>query len=180
MAKTYYPMTKFNFLVTLSSGAGATAAFTEISGIDANVEVIEFRQGNAASLAPVKLAGLVKHSNLTLKYGLTKDSAFKDWIIECIDERRQTLARQQLTIELIDVSGNTPQEVQEDTKASNVVWIMKNAWVTKYTGPDLNASASEVAIETVEIAYDELEIDTGGENEGPGGPDEGGGTGGTA
>ena len=38
------------------------------------------------------------------------------------------------------------------------IQILKDAWVTKYSGADLNASASEVAIETVELAYEELTI----------------------
>ncbi|MDR3294894.1 MAG: phage tail protein, partial [Clostridiales Family XIII bacterium] len=54
----YYPLTKMNFLVTLPAAQGV-AAFTEVTGIDSNVDVIEFRQGNAASLAPVKIPGLV-------------------------------------------------------------------------------------------------------------------------
>ena len=42
--------------------------------------------------------------------------------------------------------------------SAGVVWVLTNAWVTKYSGPDLNASASEVAVETVELAYEELTI----------------------
>ena len=54
-----YPLTKMNFLVTVDGVAG-TAAFSEVTGIESTVDVIEFRQGNAGSLAPVKLPGLVK------------------------------------------------------------------------------------------------------------------------
>ncbi len=70
-----YPLTKMNFLVTVDNVNG-TAAFNEVSGVEASVDVIEFRQGNAHSLAPVKLPGLVKHGNVTLKMGYTTDSAF--------------------------------------------------------------------------------------------------------
>ncbi|MCL2633098.1 MAG: phage tail protein [Oscillospiraceae bacterium] len=167
MAKTYYPLTKMNFLVTLAGEYdGASAAFSEVTGIDATVEVIEFRQGNSASLAPVKIPGLVKHGNLTLKYGLTKGSEFKDWIINCTSERRPEIDRQMMTIELIDVSGDAPQTLVTETQASNVIWTFSNAWVTKYSGPDLNATTSEVAIETVEIAYEELLITNVGTHNG--------------
>ena len=64
-----YPLTKMNFLVTADSVSG-TAAFSEVSGIEATVDVIEFRQGNANSMAPVKIPGLVKHGNVTLKMGV--------------------------------------------------------------------------------------------------------------
>lgn len=71
-----YPLTKMNFLVTVD-GVSGTAAFSEVTGVEASVDVIEFRQGNANSLAPVKIPGLVKHGNVTLKMGYTLDSAFK-------------------------------------------------------------------------------------------------------
>ena len=74
-----YPLTKMNFLVKVANVEG-TAAFSQVTGIDATVDVIEFRQGNANSLAPVKIPGLVKHGNITLRFGYTLDSAFKTWI----------------------------------------------------------------------------------------------------
>lgn len=151
-----YPLTKMNFLVTVD-GVSGTAAFTEVSGIEASVDVIEFRQGNAHSLAPVKIPGLVKHGNVTLKFGYTLDSAFKTWIQECVSEVRKEMPRSRIQIEMIDINGGAPQSLVESISGTRV-WVLTNAWVTKYTAPDLNASASEVAIESVEIAYEELII----------------------
>ncbi len=152
----HYPLTKMNFLVTVD-GVSGTAAFSEVSGIEASVDVIEFRQGNAHSLAPVKIPGLVKHGNVTLKLGYTLDSAFKTWIQECVSETRGEMPRSRVQIEMIDINGGTPNQAVE-TISGTRVWVLTNAWVTKYTAPDLNASQSEVAIETVEIAYEELII----------------------
>lgn len=151
-----YPLTKMNFLVTVD-GVSGTAAFTEVSGIESSVDVIEFRQGNAHSLAPVKIPGLVKHGNVTLKFGYTLDSAFKTWIQECVSEVRSEMPRSRIQIEMIDINGGAPQSMVESVSGTRV-WVLTNAWVTKYTAPDLNASASEVAIESVEIAYEELII----------------------
>jgi len=151
-----YPLTKMNFLVTVDNVNG-TAAFNEVSGVEASVDVIEFRQGNAHSLAPVKLPGLVKHGNVTLKMGYTTDSAFKTWIQECVSEVRGEMPRNNVSIELIDINGGAPQNAVTSISGSTV-WILTNAWVTKYTAPDLNSTASEVAIELVEIAYEELVI----------------------
>ena len=163
MANTYdngnglaYPLTKMNFLVTVD-GVSGTAAFSEVRGIEATVDVIEFRQGNAHSLAPVKIPGLVKHGNVTLKFGYTLDSAFKTWIQECVSEVRGEMPRSRVQIEMIDINGGAPQSLVE-TISGTRVWVLTNAWVTKYTAPDLNASQSEVAIETVELAYEELII----------------------
>ena len=153
----YYPLTKMNFVVTVDSISGY-AAFSEVTGVDASVDVIEFRQGNAGSLAPVKIPGLVKHGNITLKMGYTRAQDFKTWIQECVSERRKEGIRHNVVIELIDiVSKDSPQAVTEG-EDSTLTWILKDAWVCKYNGPDLNASTSEVAIESVEIAYEELVI----------------------
>ena len=153
-----YPLTKMNFLVTVD-GVSGTAAFSEVSGIEATVDVIEFRQGNAGSLAPVKIPGLVKHGNVTLKFGYTSDNKFKEWIQKCVsDTRNEAMPRSNVTIEMIDINAGAPTELKETTQSTNKVWILSNAWVTKYSAPDLNASASEIAIESVELAYEELTI----------------------
>ena len=151
-----YPLTKMNFLVTVDSVDG-TAAFSEVSGIEATVDVIEFRQGNAHSLSPVKIPGLVKHGNVTLKFGYTLDSTFKTWIQECVSETRGEMPRSKVQIEMIDINGGAPNSAVESITGTRV-WVLTNAWVTKYNAPDLNASTSEVAIESVELAYEELII----------------------
>ena len=156
-----YPLTKMNFLVSIPDLAGSMAAFSEVTGIEASVDVIEFRQGNSNSLAPVKIPGLVKHGNITLKMGYTIGNAFKGWIQECVSETRGAMPRKTVTIELVDIRGGAPgqQAAEGDSSGgAGAAWVLKEAWVTKYSGADLNASASEVAIETVELAYEELVI----------------------
>ncbi|MCR4657924.1 MAG: phage tail protein [Lachnospiraceae bacterium] len=156
---SYYPLTKMNFYVSSTEITG-TAAFSEVTGIEGTVDVIEFRQGNSASLAPVKIPGLVKHGNVTFKMGYIQNSTFKDWIIECVSERRKDGAypRHDLTVELIDINMGSPQQPVTSNSAANRVWLLKNAWVTKYSAPDLDAKTSDVAIETMEVAYEELQI----------------------
>ena len=157
-ASLAYPMTKMNFLVNVPDLSGAMAAFTEVSGIEASVDVVEFRQGNAHSLAPVKIPGLVKHGNITLKLGYTIGNGFKAWVKDCVSETRGEMPRKMVTIELLDIRDGAPNEKYETPVGSATTWVLNGAWVTKYSGPDLNASASEVAIETVELAYEELTI----------------------
>ena len=151
-----YPLTKMNFLVTVD-GVSGTAAFSEVTGVEATVDVIEFRQGNANSLAPVKIPGLVKHGNVTLKFGYTLDSAFKTWIQECVSETRGEIPRNNVQIELIDINTGAPQTVSTQVTGTRV-WVLTNAWVAKYNAPDLDAKTSDVAIESVELAYEELII----------------------
>lgn len=154
-AQLYYPLTKMNFLVTVSDVSGV-AAFTEVTGVEASVDVIEFRQGNSNSLAPVKLPGLVKHGNVTLKMGYTQSQDFKEWIIACVSERREEMPRRTVSIELFDSNEGGSQAIVEEVNTKGVTWVLSDAWVAKYSAPDLNASTSEVAIESVEIAYEEI------------------------
>ena len=151
-----YPLTKMNFLVTVDTIAG-TAAFSEVTGIESTVDVIEFRQGNSGSLAPVKLPGLVKHGNVTLQMGYIISSPFKTWVMECVSEMRGQIPRQNVTIELIDINSGSPTATVESSVGARQ-WTLTNDWVTKYTAPDMDSKNSDVAIESVEIAYEELVI----------------------
>ena len=153
---SYYPLTKMNFLVTVSQIAG-TAAFSEVTGVESSVDVIEFRQGNSGSLAPVKIPGLVKHGNVTLRMGYILESAFKTWIQECVSETRGQMPRYDVTIELIDINPGAPTQTVTSPTGTRT-WTLTTAWVAKYNAPDLDAKNSDVAIESVELAYEELVI----------------------
>lgn len=152
-----YPLTKMNFVVSLDNGP-AGAAFSEVTGIQGEVKVIEFRQGNSGSLAPVKIPGLVAHSNVTLKFGYTINNDMKQWIMDCLSERRDVLVRKKVQIELIDISTQKAPQAPVTSVSGTHVWVLSNAFVAKYSGPDLNANDSQVAIESIELAYEELVI----------------------
>ena len=154
--KMSYPLTKMNFKVMVGT-INASAAFNQVTGIDSAVDVIEFRQGDSNSLAPVKIPGLVKHGNITLRFGYTLDNEFKTWITECVSEQRGMMPRYDVQIELIDINGGAPT-TQATSITGTRVWKLTDAWVAHYTGPELDASNSDVAIESVEIAFEEMVI----------------------
>jgi phage tail-like protein len=151
-----YPYTKMNFAVSISNQAGE-AAFSEISGLDATVDVIEFRQGNSGSLAPTKIPGLVKQGNLTMKFGITSSANFRQWVFDCINHQRAGSIRTDIIIELLDIRTQALTALTASATSGNMAWVLKNAWVTKYTGTDLNALQSEIAIETIEVAYEYMD-----------------------
>ena len=156
-----YPVTKMNFLIKVADIDNGTAAFSQVTGIDATVEVIEFRQGNANSLSTVKIPGLVKHGNVTLRMGYTHDSGFKKWVLDCVSEMRSKTPRHDVTIELLDIRPGAPSgslPVPDAVTDGAIKWVLSSAWVCKYNGPDLDAKQSDVAIESVELAYEELTI----------------------
>ena len=156
---SYYPLTKMNFLVTVDTLTGM-GAFSEVTGVEASVDVIEFRQVNSGSLAPVKIPGLVKHGNVTFRFGYVKGTDIKSWIQECVSEIRGEIPRHNVTIELIDINEGAPNS-RVDSSQGPLQWVLSNAWVAKYNAPDLDAKTSDVAIESMEVAYEELVIPNG-------------------
>jgi phage tail-like protein len=137
-----WPMPKFHFLVKWDD---KQISFQEVSGLDAQSEEIKYRSGDSAIFSPVKMPGLVKYSNVTMKKGIFKgDNRFWDWFKEI---KMNTIARKNITISLLDEGGNP-----------TMTWTLKNAWPTKVTGTDLKSEGNEVAIETIEIVHEGLEI----------------------
>lgn len=132
-----YPYGKFRYKVEID---GITAGgFSEVTGFDASIDVMEYREGDMIQ-TPLKLPGLKKYGNVTLKKGVVDTKALYDWLSEGVTGE---VHRTTLTITLLDAT--------EQAAAS---WRVINAWPVKYTAPDFNATSSEVAVETLEIAHE--------------------------
>ena len=133
------PYKGFNFRVEIDGVA--IAAFSEVSGLESETEVIEYRTG-AESNTVRKLPGLTKHANIVLRRGLTQDDELWNWRKTVVDGN---VERRNGAIVLLD-----------DDRADVLRWNFSQGWISKWTGPDLNAKANEVAIETIEIAHEGL------------------------
>ena len=132
-----YPHGKFRYKVEID-GLDA-GGFSEVSGFDASIDVIEYREGDMVQ-TPMKIPGLKKYGNITLKQGLADSMVLYEWVIAGVNG---AVDRKTITITLLD---------EEEAPAAS--WQVVNAWPTKYTAPDFNAASSEVAIETLEIAHE--------------------------
>ncbi len=135
------PFRSFNFKVELDGIA--RAGFRECSGLDASQDPIEYREGTEG-LSARKLPGLNKYSNITLKWGMTDDTELWDWRKKAAAGRIQ---RKNGSIVLLDDAGEEKMR-----------WNFRDAWPTKWTGPSFNATGNEVAIETLEIVHEGLEL----------------------
>jgi phage tail-like protein len=135
------PYGRFNFLLEIDGVA--LAGFTEVSGLTTETGIIEYREGSDRT-PPRKLPGLTKYSNLILKRGLTKDRALWDWRKTVIDG---AVRRANGAVILLDASR---QPVAR--------WNFREAWPCKWEGPALNAMASDVAIETLELAHEGFDL----------------------
>ena len=135
MAST--PYGKFRYKVEID-GLEA-GGISEASGFDASIDVIEYREGDMVQ-TPMKLPGLKKYGNITLKQGVADSMVMYEWMIAGVEGE---VERKTITITILD-----------ETETATASWQVINAWPAKYTAPDFNATASEVAIETLEIAHE--------------------------
>lgn len=137
-----WPLPKFYFQVKLGD---TEVAFQEVSGLDIEAQIIEYRHGNSPEFSTIKMPGIKKVGNVTLKKGVfVKDNAFWDWFNQI---KMNTIERKTVTISLLDEGG-----------APTMVWTLNNAWPTKITGTDMKADGNEVAVETIEVAHEGLTI----------------------
>ena len=140
-----WPMPKFYFQVKWDS---QVMSFQEVSGLDIQSEEIKYRHGDSPEFSVIKMPGMKKFGNITMKKGVFKgDNKFWDWFK---DIKMNTIKRLPVTISLLDEGGN-----------ATMVWTLTNAWPTKITGTDLKSEGNEVAIETIEIVHEGLTIANG-------------------
>lgn len=142
-----WPMPKFYFTVDFGPEFPETP-FQEITGLDAEQQVIEYRAGNNKEFATVKMPGIAKYGNVTLKKGIfVNNTSFWDWFNKI---KMSAITREDITIKLLDEAGGVTMQ-----------WTLMNAFPVKITGTDMKSDGNEVAVETLEIAHEQLIISNG-------------------
>lgn len=136
------PFGGYNFAVELD---GITRmGFKDCSGLDSSSEVSKYREGTDSTLAQRQIPGLLSFSHITLKRGVTDDSALWEW--------RDSIAKGtpiRRTISII---------LRNDQGDEKIRWNIKNAWPVKWTGPSLDAASNALALETLELAHEGIEV----------------------
>jgi phage tail-like protein len=141
-----YPIPKFYFLV---EWGGAKIGFTEITGLEVSTDVIEYRDGASPEFHKIKIPGMQKFSNITMKRGIfSGDNDYFNWWKKIAFN---TVDRRDIIISLLN-----------EKRDPVVVWKIKQAWPVKVQSTDLKADGNEVAIETIEIAHEGLVIQNEG------------------
>jgi len=115
------------------------AGFREVTIPDTSQDPIEYRNGDDAPTVG-KQPGLVKYANVVLKGGITDSLEIYNWRKQVEDGKIKD-ARKTIAISVLD------DEAKEVAR-----WELTAAWPTKYSSPGLNATANEIAIESLEIA----------------------------
>lgn len=140
------PYSNFNFKVVDQSGK-TVGGFSDVSGLNAEVTVAEYRTGMDKQNHVVKIPGVHKFENVTLKRGIVDSKSFWDWMKETWTKGPG--AKREIRVVL---QNEQHQDVQQ--------WKLTGAWPTKYTGPTLAAAGgTEVAVEEWALSVDVMEFD---------------------
>jgi len=139
------PLAGYHFMV---EWGGARGGFTEVSGLDVETDVMEYREGSDRDFNARKFPGMRKVSNVVLKRGIFQgDNEFFEWLNAT---RMASPERRDLIVSLLN-------EEHEPL----VVWKLRSAWPVKLSGPALNALRSGFAIETLEVAHEGFVVEHG-------------------
>ncbi len=142
------PYAGYNFRVEIDSII--RAGFKSCSGLETSQEAGTYREGTDKSLGMRKIPGLLTSSNITLGRGITDDRELWDWRNKVATAQSPSAYRKNMSIVLLDDAGD-----------EKVRWNLTNCWPTKWTGPTLDATADEFAIETLEIAHEGITVENG-------------------
>jgi len=142
------PYAQFNFIVDLADGNAdkPIGGFQEVSGIGMEVAVAEYRNGNSKENSVMKVTGLNKATDVTLKRGVVGSLNLYSWLHEI---RNGTSVLRDVTIQL----------QSEDHNAIALTWRLKRARIIKHVSGPLNAKGSDVAMEELVLAYERLEME---------------------
>lgn len=142
------PYSGLNFRVIINGvfddGNSVRGAFCEVSGLDCEISVIEYRNGGE-TMTSRKVPGLAKFPNIVLKRGIIGDIGFWQWIKSVLDGQ--------------PMRANGAIILLDEARQPVMTWKFRRAWPCKYTGPALNAKNNEVALESLELCHEGLEIE---------------------
>ena len=126
MADPNYPLPRFHFRVTFDS---TVINCSEVTGLNTELDVIEYRYGASVLFSTQKMSGLRKFGDIVIKKGvIASDQAYWDWYNSV---EMNTPLRKTVTIELLD-----------ETHSPIMTWALTNAWPKKVENPDLKSDAS--------------------------------------
>jgi phage tail-like protein len=138
-----------NFRFKLELGDVEVAGFAECTGLNIETKVLEYKEGgnNATTL---KFPEPSTFGNVTLKRGVTISNELIEWQLDVVSGTFGKNARTNnpsIAIVLMNEKGDDVRR-----------WNLVRAFPVKWVGPDLKASGSEVAIETLELAHEGIQL----------------------
>ena|SRR5713101_231142 len=156
--KRINPYAAFNFTVTHDKIT--IGGFMEVSGLDTENAVIEYREGadqkGATGGAFVsKQPGLERYPNVTLRRGIVGDLGLWTNLRKPI---RDGSDGPEFATQLNQSSPQITINLQDEKHTTVQTWTLRNVWVSKLSGPSLNAKGNEIAIEAIEVVCERIEL----------------------
>lgn len=141
-----YPYSQFNFLVTWDNIQGETveAGFQEVSGLGLEINMTEYRSGNAKTNESIKITTTAKASDATLKRGVIGTLDLYEWINLVRDGHQDQLKK--VTVTLLS-----------ESREQVMRWHLLNARPIKYTAPSFNGGGTELAIDELTLTVERIE-----------------------
>jgi len=151
MARETDPLLGFNFSVAIDGGAefsDSVVYFTEVSGLDAQHEVVEHKVVTDTGQEVVQMIpGRISWSEVTLKKGITADLGFWTW-------------RDLVTQGDLDSARNTVTITMYDRNYTEVTtWTLFNAWPSKLSGPSLASDSNDFTVEELTLVHEGMRRD---------------------
>jgi phage tail-like protein len=141
-ADKQYPLVTFHFTV---EWGGNRIGFSEVTGLTQENQAIEYRDGSFPEYSAIKMPGLRKFAPITLKRGIVvHDNDFFKWLSTV---KMNTVERRNIIIAL-----------RNENLDPVMVWHVSNAFPVKVDGPQLKAMDNAVAIESIDIQHEGLEV----------------------
>ncbi len=141
----YYPVPQFRFDVEIDDVG--EVSFQEVSGLDMEVQSIDYRAGDSPNDSVLKIPGMNVYSNVSFKRGVYKDdNKLYEWFNEVRDNYNGP--------EHEEVKKDIHINLRSDQDEIVMTWTLTNAFPVKLTGTSLNAQANELAIETLEVTHE--------------------------
>jgi phage tail-like protein len=144
------PYSVFNYLVNLGDGSEGTVqgGFSEVSGLNAEVTVAEYRNGNAKTNYVTKIPAITKAGDVTLKRGVIGADNIYAWMEQV--RNGDVTAKRNVEVKLTDENPANQNAV--------VTWKLINAMPIKWTGPTVTAKGgNDVAMEELVLAVEHIE-----------------------
>jgi phage tail-like protein len=140
------PLVSFHFYVTIGPLEGA---FRECSGLGSESQIVEYKAaGSKGQEVVIKQPGALKWENIVLKRGITKDLKLWEWRKQ-VEDGDVVGARRDGSVFMYDQKGTLVAS-----------WHFRQGWPSGLSGPQLNAAANEVAVETLTIAHEGIYRET--------------------
>ncbi|GAA2095485.1 hypothetical protein GCM10009841_06630 [Microlunatus panaciterrae] len=134
------PFPAFNFKIMI--GGEAVAHFTECSAPVVDVGTAEYREAGQSQLVH-QIPTITTYHDISLRYGLTSSTVMWDWFSATV---RGAVERKGVSIVLLDSAGSQPV----------LQWDLVGAFPKRWIGAVLRATAREVAVEEIVLAYESL------------------------